>query len=305
MLYRPTIFEKVNEIKDELVDRFPLKDQIRQDIHRTRRNFNEQRVLWIKEFQETKYIIKEGVQNIGRRSLDSLEELNETTKDMVKEDFQAVVQRCQRVHQRISDEANLRKQIRSYEEYLRSAASSEAVEINQTICKALPSGSELKGYYQDRPEMKDLTLKTDLRRLKEFTVYTHEGKKITDPDQILEYEAGLRNEDGLSYQEVLWRAANQSLFADVICCLTSATGLIRPQLSSATFVDDCSVVIDLADELPHVRGECYLNVSIPSTTDDDEGRLSMAGVLVSVYFCPALSDLRARVLHISPATQSY
>ena len=44
--------------------------------------------------------------------------------------------------------------------------------------------------------------------------------------------------------------------------------------------------------------ECFVNVSIP----DASGKpLSLAGVLVGVYFCPALQQVQAKILHLSPS----
>jgi hypothetical protein len=291
MLNRPSVFDKIkeqlHEMKQDFTEMFPTtEEEIRKDYLRTRNEIQKQYVS---------------------RRLGLQEELKET-KTIVKKDLQDIIKECRRFTSRMADgikkeshhdgtiEKNFREQIRSYERALHSVLSSQA-EANATIQSHLPPANELTAYYQSRPEMKELTLEKDLHRL-QYTLYTHEGKKITEADQILDYEMENRSQATSDTHEMVWRAANQSLFGDVISCLTSEMGLVRPQLSSATFVDDCSIVIDLANDEPHVRAECFLNVSIPSA---DGERLSMAGVLVSVYFCPIRSDFRARVLHISPS----
>jgi hypothetical protein len=153
-------------------------------------------------------------------------------------------------------------------------------------------------YYESRPEMKEFTLTKELRRI-QYTLYTPTGDRITDPDQIVSYEMENRGQEASQDHELLWRAANQSLLADAICCLTSATGLIRPQLACGSFVDDCSIVIDLSHDSPFVQAECYVNASIPS---EDGERLAMAGVVISVYFCPTKGkELKAAVLCVSPS----
>jgi hypothetical protein len=194
-------------------------------------------------------------------------------------------------------ELDLREQIRRFERDLCSDSFVPA--INASIQQnRLSSASDMIAYYESRPEMKEFTLTKELHRL-QYTLYTPTGDKITDPDQIANYEMENRGQETSQDHELLWRAANQSLFGDVICCLTSATGLIRPQLACGSFVDDCSIVIDLSHDSPFVRAECYVNASIPS---EDGERLAMAGVVISVYFCPTVGkELQAAVLCVSPS----
>jgi hypothetical protein len=80
-------------------------------------------------------------------------------------------------------EINFREQIRSYERTLNFASS--IAETNATIQSHLPPANELTAYYQSRPDMKALTLEKDLRRMR-YILYTHKGKKITEPYQILD-----------------------------------------------------------------------------------------------------------------------
>eukprot|EP00980_Cylindrotheca_fusiformis_P031154 scaffold25913_cov132-Cylindrotheca_fusiformis.AAC.1 len=120
---------------------------------------------------------------------------------------------------------------------------------------------------------------------------------LTSPSDIREYVQNESPEEAKKH-ELLYRSANQSIFADVIIALTSFDGLVRPQLCAGTFVDKCSVIIDLsASPCGHVRAQCYLNISIP---DCQGNRLSMASVLVSTVFQPSTEQLRAGILHLLP-----
>ena len=125
-----------------------------------------------------------------------------------------------------------------------------------------------------------------------YVLFTNQGQKLTEPEEILNYAMAHPDQQ----HDILWRAANQSIFGDVITSLTCDTGLVRPQLSTASFVDDVSVTIDLGRDAPHITAECFVNVSIPGWEGE---RLQLAGVLVGVYFCPVASKMEARVLHIS------
>lgn len=195
-------------------------------------------------------------------------------------------------------ESYYQNEIRIYEVYLHLAASNQAAELNTALSQAIPSAREMIAYYQSRPQMLELTLEHDLRRIK-HTVYTHEGRTITEPDHVLEYARRHSHN-----HHVLWRAANQSLFGDVICALTGETSLVRPQLGAGSFCQHTKLVLDFTNQRePHIRGECGLNVSIPNdySKAGTEKRLRLAGVQVSVCFCPAQSVLRARVLDICPS----
>jgi hypothetical protein len=194
----------------------------------------------------------------------------------------------------VEGNTNLREEIRSFEEALRSESFMK--EVDTSIQNQL-SSADLINYYRSRPELKEYTIEKELHRMK-YTLYTHDGKKITEADQIANYAKEMQGNSISETHELLWRAANQSIFGDLITSLTSEAGMVRPQIGTATFVDDCSIVIDLGRDKPNLRAECFLNLSIPGA----EGkRLSMGGVLVAVYFCPDLDLLKAKVLHVSPS----
>jgi len=189
-------------------------------------------------------------------------------------------------------EMQKRKDIRSLEYSLRS----EGVLLQRlNVAVQSLSAEDFLKYCQEQPELKELTLRKELTRMA-YTLYTPDGTKLTDAGEIANY---IENESAELSQEheLLYRASNQSIFADVIVALTSFNGLIRPQLSAGTFVNDSSLILDLSSSQPHVRGECFLNVSIP---DGHNGQLSMAGALVEVCLCPSRKEFKAKVLYLSP-----
>jgi len=189
-----------------------------------------------------------------------------------------------------------RQQIRNYEKIFQQRHC--LPKLNQTIHDLLPSAKSLTDYYEARPELTQYTITKELQRIN-YTIYTHDHKKITDPSEILVY-----HKENAERNDLLWRCSNQSLLADVIAALTSPTGLIRPQMGAGTHVDDLSLEINFNSDdnkAPHVHAKCSLRVLIPDNNDDDRrGCLSLAGIQVSIYFCPCRQDLKVQVNNISP-----
>lgn len=192
-------------------------------------------------------------------------------------------------------EFDFREQIRGFEDDLQSNDFLD--KMNTTIASRMSSCKESTDYYESNPNLKQYTLETELDRIP-YTLITPDGKrKLEKPSEIREYVAKEETEEEDKKHSLVYRAANQSIFADVIVALTCSDGLVRPQLHAGTFVDKCSITIDLSKEDPHVRATCFVNVSIP----DAEGhRLSMASVLVSIFYCPSKEQLRSGIMHLLP-----
>jgi len=190
-----------------------------------------------------------------------------------------------------------KQQIRSYEKEIRQPQFVQA--LNETICNFLPSAKALVEYYEALPELTDYTMMEELKRI-DYTVHTHDNKKITNSSEILAYQ-----EKNVKGNDLLWRCSNQSLLADVIASLTSDKGLIRPQIQAGTFVKDFSLILNFSrdgNSMPNVHAEFFLNVSIPVDNNGGES-LSLAGALVTVYFCPDREEFRAKVKYIFPCPE--
>jgi hypothetical protein len=186
--------------------------------------------------------------------------------------------------------------------------------LNEEIIPAkLSSCQEMIQYYRSRPELYDYTLTKELSRMK-YTVFTEGGQKLTDISAILEYAAAQQQEQQQSQvssdNDLLWRAANQSIFGDVITSLTCDQGLLRPLFHTASSVNDLTLTIDFGRDAPHITAECFAHVILPGTYDESKAndandqsqeKLELAGALIGVYFCPKKNRMEAKILHISPA----
>jgi len=213
----------------------------------------------------------------------------EIQKSVLQEDLKVWTSGCSK------KELSFQEQIRSFEDDLKSSAF--LTKLNTTIAHRMSSCKECTEYYKSNPNLKEYTLETELDRIP-YTLCTSDGtRELTKPDDIRKY---VETEETIEEEEkhsLLYRAANQSIFADVIIALTCSDGLVRPQLHAGTFVDKCSITIDLSKEDPHVRATCFVNVSIP---DAEGNRLSMASVLVSIFYCPSKEQLRSGIMHLLP-----
>mmetsp|Transcript_110457 Transcript_110457/g.165304 ORF Transcript_110457/g.165304 Transcript_110457/m.165304 type:complete len:331 (-) Transcript_110457:88-1080(-) len=312
MLNRPpTLFGRLKEncedflfgLEDEFTDMFPTtKESILADVRRTRD------------------AARENVASARRRLQAEISEIKKDVKQEASEELDELVQQYRKFRQSISGtgttttpalaedaapvivptEVNYQEQIRRYESDVRSTLF--ITEMNKLVEESLPSPEELRAYYESRPELTEYTIKKELHRMA-YTVFTHDGKKLTDPAEIEAYQATehfpyQEGADSADSNEILWRAANQSLLGDIIVALTSRTGLIRPQLEAATFVNDLTMVLDFARDQPFAQAECFMNLSIPGSEGE---RLSLAGVLVNVYFCPESEKFKARISHVFPS----
>lgn len=221
-----------------------------------------------------------------------------------------VAQRHQTSQPKITKQ-QLMQQLRDYEATLQKSESF-ATELNDLLASKLSSCQEMMNYYEARPKLHEYTLTKELGRI-QYTVFTHTGEKLTSTDAIQKY-ASSKNSNTTStsmedpkHTHLLWRAANQSLFGDVITTLTTPEGLVRPQFHTAAHVTDIHMTIDFARDTPHITAECYLQVQLssPSSRDDTEDsheKLVLAGALVGVYFCPAQERMEAKILHLSPSS---
>jgi hypothetical protein len=306
MLNKPTVFGRIKETCSYVFD------EIEQEVTELVYSSNHHQKILRRDLAETGQVLKNQYKSVR---LDLQADLKEK-KVVAKEEWQKLLgvgsqlktrmvgggstnqpprPQPQQADDEVEGNTNLREEIRSYEKALRSE--SFLKEVDSSIQNQMSSADDLIDYYRSRPELKEYTLEKELHRMK-YTLYTHDGKKITEADQIATYAKETQGNSIPESYELLWRAANQSIFGDLITSLTSEAGMVRPQIGTATFVNDCSIVIDLGRDKPNLRAECFLNLSIPGAEGE---RLSMGGVLVAVYFCPDLHLFKAKVLHVSPS----
>jgi hypothetical protein len=230
-----------------------------------------------------------------------VERTRQNSSSMDRIDYLGLLKQLQQPPLLLSDrELQKRREIRSFELALcsDSARSSFLARLNASIRQTTKSAKEFLAYCESQPELKELTVTKELTRMN-YTLYTPEGTKITDPQEIAHF-IQTESPEMANRHELVYRAANQTIFADMITSLTSFDGLIRPQLSAGTFVDDSSIVIDLASDHPHVRAECFLNICIP---DGINGKLGMAGAIAEIVFCPTKEEMKAELLYLTPCNE--
>ena len=222
----------------------------------------------------------------------SVQEELELQRRILMEDWEVIAAN----HNGVSKhELTLRKQLKCFENDLHSSFFVQ--KLNTAIQNRISSGIQTLNYYKNRPDLREYTLEKELHRIS-YTLHTPNGERqLTSANQILEYVQTERADKAMDH-ELLYRAANQSIFGETIVALTSFDGLLRPQLQTGTFVDKCSITIDLRrNNHPHVRAQCFLKISIP---DANGNRLQIAVVLVSIKFCPTLQEFNAGISNLLP-----
>merc|ERR1712157_245950 len=117
---------------------------------------------------------------------------------------------------------------------------STVVELNkkcfQTLNSSQVAAEDLRQYYLSRPQLFAYTMETELHRM-DYTVKEDVGIYTNVDDIRRRYE---KKNDLL-----IWRAANQSLLADVIQCLTGHDNIIRPQCLATAVANKCHFIINV------------------------------------------------------------
>ena len=198
--------------------------------------------------------------------------------------------------------------------------------LNHMLCSVSVGGSEqtnidIEGYYANRPELRKYTLGLELDRDLDYTLILNDGKTVTDKEEIRRYfhfknnidapqsmehkEIEYKKDNALPIEELLIRAANQSLLADALAALSSSSeevlipslqqdthqnevqrdqvlGLILsgPILNMTSVVEKCHFTIDIQRE--RVEGICVLAIVIPN----EDRRLVLARAILVATFIP-------------------
>jgi len=140
--------------------------------------------------------------------------------------------------------------------------------INESF--QMVSAQELRSYYISRPNLHTYTLTTELHRM-QYTVSEGRSRHLTDI-KIIRKKYSNREECKI------WRAANQSLVADAIKCLTGPDNIIRPQHLASAIADECHFYVDTRNNT--VFCECHLVVSLTAPSF----RLEIASLQLEIYF---------------------
>jgi len=165
--------------------------------------------------------------------------------------------------------------------------------------------ADIQAYYADRPELRNYTLGVELDRDLDYTLVLKDGRSITDKLAIRShFSAGKNNEKpakkgnrtAVNTEELLIRAANQSLLADAFIALTGSEEVLQPPiqnkerkpglilsgpiLSMGSVVEKCHFTIDLKRGM--VEAICVLAISVP----DENRRLVLARAILIANFRP-------------------
>jgi len=196
--------------------------------------------------------------------------------------------------------------------------------LNQMLYSVSVGGSEqtddIEGYYANRPELRNYTLGVELDRDLDYTLILNDGTTVSDKEEIRRYFhfrsniddapqsmecKEIERKDVSPIEELLIRAANQSLLADALAALSSSSeevlipslqqdtqnevdrrdqvlGLILsgPILNMTSVVEKCHFTIDI--QRGRVEGICVLAIVIPN----EDRRLVLARAILVATFIP-------------------
>lgn len=154
-------------------------------------------------------------------------------------------------------------------------------EIHRNLSKTTPE--EALTYYSSRPELAEYTLSAELSRMA-YRVIAVDGETVlTQADEmrtLYASDASLRAEGQHRGPEVLWRMANQSLFAEALCVVHQ---VVRKHdeagsLCLAVGTEEADFLVDLVHCRLHAT--CLLSLSILAAPEG--GRLRLCTVSLSV-----------------------
>mmetsp|Transcript_29119 Transcript_29119/g.61490 ORF Transcript_29119/g.61490 Transcript_29119/m.61490 type:complete len:345 (-) Transcript_29119:65-1099(-) len=189
--------------------------------------------------------------------------------------------------------------------------------LNQLLLKRVSSSpssasSDIESYYSNRPELRNYTLGVEMDRDMDYTLILEDGQSISDKAAIRSHYFGIResrqeemSDQGsgttkIDTEELLIRAANQSILADALMALTGSEEVLQqpssmqsnmeekkfglvlpgPILSMTSVVEKCHFTIDLQHK--KLETICVLAISVPV----DDQRLVLARAILIAHFRP-------------------
>ena len=159
--------------------------------------------------------------------------------------------------------------------------------------------SELIHYYTTRAQLVEYTIDTELRRM-DYLVITDHDQHI-DKDEIQLYVETTSDQRDAT-EDLLWRASNQSLLADLIAALTGDDRLIRQSMMITAVADSCKFELDLSAGGGSNRGVAVMSdliLSIPFSQGEGphNSSLELGKVKARVLFVPELQQLEYSIVH--------
>jgi len=170
--------------------------------------------------------------------------------------------------------------------------------LNESSSYASDDYSDINNYYLARPGLRSFTLNEELNRC-DYSLILEHGEKVTKKLDISEFinsqEVFGHHDSPISTQELLVRAANQSLLADAIANLSGKEEELKrnpaevcsaacvfqgPMLSMQLAVEKCHYTINLQSDSLEVC--CVLAISVPVGSE----RLVLARGTLLAHYCP-------------------
>ena len=163
--------------------------------------------------------------------------------------------------------------------------------------------SDIQSYYSNRPGLRKYTLGVEMDRGMDYTLILEDGQSISDKDAIRSYLGSREKEEkstqcgAVATEELLIRAANQSLLADALVALTGSEEMLQPCIQNieenksglilsgpilcmTSVVEKCHFTIDL--QMGKLESICVLAISVPV----DNRRLVLARAILIANFRP-------------------
>ena len=138
---------------------------------------------------------------------------------------------------------------------------------SRTSAASRSSAATIQTYYTNHPELRKYTLGVELDRDMDYTLILEDGTPVVDKSAIRSYfnydekPSQEGDEAAVSKEELLIRAANQSLFADALGALNGSEDILLPStpheedkfglvlsgpiLSMTSVVEKCHFTVDL------------------------------------------------------------
>ena len=134
----------------------------------------------------------------------------------------------------------------------------------------------------------------------DYLVITDHDQHI-DKDEIQLYVETTSDQRDAT-EDLLWRASNQSLLADLIAALTGDDRLIRQSMMITAVADSCKFELNLADGGGSNRGVAVMSdlvLSIPFSQGEGphNSRLELGKVKARVLFVPEMQQLAYSIVH--------
>mmetsp|Transcript_62788 Transcript_62788/g.185414 ORF Transcript_62788/g.185414 Transcript_62788/m.185414 type:complete len:384 (-) Transcript_62788:82-1233(-) len=182
--------------------------------------------------------------------------------------------------------ASTEERVASYVCYLQSP--SLVHDLNCSISNQFhtrESATVLCDYYRSKPTLKSLTLSKEVPRMDyEFTLKG--GRKIRAPEDIKTFFDNYECDEA---DELILRASNQTLMADLLGVLLRDGGVVKRQFLATAVAKRCRFFVNMEtrfkNERKFVKAVCDFVICIPGGKDG-KSRLSLATVRACAFFSP-------------------